>query len=76
VARLVARAAEQGRADDTAEVISRRLEVFGEATRPVLDFYRERGILHVIDAAADLDTVTAEIVAALPPLVRARESST
>jgi adenylate kinase len=75
VDRLLARAAEQGRADDTAAVIERRLRVFHEATTPVLDFYRERGILHVIDAATEPDTVTDQIIAALPPLVRARESS-
>jgi adenylate kinase len=50
VARLLARAAEQGRPDDDPEVIRHRLTVFAEATVPLIDFYRDRGLLLEVDA--------------------------
>jgi adenylate kinase len=71
MARLLNRAAIEGRADDTPDVIRHRLQVFTEATAPLIDFYRERGLLDVIDGTLEPDEVTAQIVAALPPLVRA-----
>lgn len=76
VDRLVQRAGLEGRADDTPQVIANRLRVFTEATSPLLEFYRERGILHVIDGRFPPDDVTAAIVATLPALVRARATST
>ena len=61
--RLLARA----RADDTAEVIAHRLRVFAEATRPLIDYYRGRGILVEVDGDQPPDAITADIVARLPP---------
>jgi adenylate kinase len=64
-ARLAARAA-SGRADDAdLAVIERRLQVFHAETRPLLDFYRERGILVVIDGARPADAVSMAICDAL-----------
>ena len=74
-ARLLRRAELEGRADDTPTVIRNRLEVFGRATAPVLDFYRGLGLLDVVDATLPPDEVTARIIAALPPLVRARSQN-
>jgi adenylate kinase len=76
IERLVLRAGIEGRPDDTPQVIAHRLDVFTEATSPLLDFYRERGILHTIDGTLAADDVTQAIIAALPPLVRARPAST
>jgi adenylate kinase len=50
VARLLARAAEQGRPDDDPAVIRHRLTVFTEATAPLIDHYRGRGLLLEVDA--------------------------
>ena len=50
VSRLRARAAEQGRADDDPAVITHRLTVFAEATAPLIEHYRERGLLMEVDA--------------------------
>jgi adenylate kinase len=69
--RLLRRAELEGRPDDTAEVIGKRLAVFEHATAPVLDFYRELGLLDIVDATLTPDEVTDRIIAALPPLVRA-----
>lgn len=63
--RILARAKTEGRTDDTPATVEKRLEVFEEATRPLVEYYRERGLLHVIDAAQDERAVTAAILAAL-----------
>jgi adenylate kinase len=60
--RLVARA----RADDTAEVITHRLRVFAESSGPLIDYYRDRGILVEVDGDQPPDSITADIQARLP----------
>ncbi|QYF72636.1 adenylate kinase [Cryobacterium sp. PAMC25264] len=65
VARLLKRAAEQGRADDTADVIRHRLEVYEEQTAPLIDLYDKRGVVVTIDGLGAVDQVTDRIVAAL-----------
>jgi adenylate kinase len=61
IGRLSERAGEQGRADDTAETVSRRLQVYEEATRPLLDYYQGRGLLATVDASGDAAQVNAAI---------------
>ena len=65
VGRLLKRAQEQGRADDTADVIRRRLEVYFEQTAPLVAVYRERGILLEVDGMGDVAEVTERILSAL-----------
>lgn len=65
VRRLLARAAEQGRSDDTEEVIHRRLELYYEVTHPILDWYGERGILVSVDAMRPADAVGRQILTTL-----------
>jgi len=60
--RLLARA----RADDTAEVIRRRLQVFAETSGPLIDYYRDRGILVEVDGDQPPESITADIKARLP----------
>jgi len=53
------------RADDTAGVVKQRLAAYERATRPLADYYRRQGVLHVVDASASVDDVSralAEIV--------------
>ena len=73
--RLAARAAEQGRRDDTAEVIDHRLEVFHAETEPLLRFYEGRGILHSVDATGPPEAVTAAILKELADVEAQGESS-
>ena len=65
VGRLIKRAQEQGRADDTADVIRRRLEVYFDQTAPLVAVYRERGILLEVDGMGDVVEVTERILSAL-----------
>lgn len=65
VERLVARGAEQGRADDTEETIRRRIDIYVEQTAPLVEVYDARGLLRRIDGSAAIDDVNAAIMAAL-----------
>ena len=53
------------RPDDNEETVARRLHVYEEKTRPLADFYRERGILSSIDAEGEVDEVTRRLAAVL-----------
>jgi adenylate kinase len=65
VARLVKRAAEQGRSDDSEDVIRRRQEVFAEQTAPLTALYEAQGLLVRVDGMGAVDEVTARVLAAL-----------
>ncbi len=59
----------RGRADDTAEAISRRLELYEAETAPLLAWFEERGYLSVVDGLGTEDEVFArltEVIDALP----------
>ena len=65
VARLLKRATEQNRADDTEDVIRRRLEVYAEQTEPLAALYADKGLLVSVDGIGELDDVTDRIMTAL-----------
>jgi adenylate kinase len=67
--RLLGRASQGGRADDRADVIRHRLEVFAETTGPLIPYYTERGILIAVDADQPPDSVTADIQTGLSGLL-------
>jgi adenylate kinase len=49
------------RADDRPEAVKARFEVYRNQTAPILPYYRDRGILRVVDGRAEIDDVTREI---------------
>jgi adenylate kinase len=53
------------RDDDTEEAVRRRLEIYEAVTAPLVDWYRERGLLTTVDAAGRPDEVTERAVAAI-----------
>jgi adenylate kinase len=65
VARLLKRAQEQGRADDTEDVIRRRMEVYTEQTEPLTRVYAEAGILVQVDGMGTVDEVRDRVLAVL-----------
>lgn len=65
VGRLLKRAEEQGRSDDTETVIRKRLDVYQEQTHPLVSVYAERGLLVSVGAVGAVDEVTERIFAAL-----------
>ncbi len=64
IRRLSLRAAEQGRADDNAESIAKRLSIYESETAPILDVYRARGVVDSVDGVGSLDEVYERIVVA------------
>lgn len=65
VQRLLKRATEQNRADDTEPVIRRRLQVYAEQTEPLAALYQDKGLLVRVDGIGEIDEVTERIMAAL-----------
>ena len=65
VARLLNRSKEQGRADDTEDVIRRRLEVYAQQTAPLTAVYAHRGVLVQVDGLGSVSEVTSRVLAAL-----------
>jgi adenylate kinase len=56
--RIEHRAEQEGRADDTAEVLRNRLEEYRTKTAPLESFYAERDLLTDVDAVGEIDVVT------------------
>lgn len=63
--RLLKRAQEEGRPDDTPEAIARRLAEYHEKTEPLIGYYRLRGNLVGLHAERTIDEVFAEVQEAL-----------
>src|SRR5690606_2132962 len=71
VQRLLHRASIENRAGDTEEVIRRRQEIYGEQTAPLIDVYRERGLLVEVDGMGEVDEVTTRVLEAISGTSRA-----
>ena len=65
VQRLLKRAENGGRTDDTEEVIRHRQDVYVQETAPLAASYRERGLLQQVDGMGDMDEVTERLQAVL-----------
>jgi adenylate kinase len=65
VRRLSSRAETEGRTDDTEDVIRRRQELYLEQTEPLVEVYRDRGLLCEVDGSGQVDEVTQRILDAL-----------
>lgn len=65
VQRLLQRAQTEGRADDTEDVIRRRQEVYVEQTQPLIDVYKDRGLVREVNGLGEVEDVTKRIFDAL-----------
>jgi adenylate kinase len=59
--RILLRSQHSGRADDTEEVIKKRIEVYNQQTRPLLDYYRKQGKLITIHGMGTIEEVFEKI---------------
>jgi adenylate kinase len=50
------------REDDKPETVARRIRVYGEQTQPLVDYYKQRGVLLEVDGDQPIENVTAELV--------------
>ena len=71
IERMIKRAADENRSDDTPEVIERRLRIYHEETEPVIEHYRVTGKLVPLHAGREIGEVWAETQAALEHLGKA-----
>jgi adenylate kinase len=67
--RLAGRSAQLKRSDDGEETIRHRLEVYATKTRPLVDYYRHRRLLSVVDAVGQVEEVTERILGALSAML-------
>ena len=58
------------RVDDREDVIVTRLETYRSQTAPLVEYYSQQGLLHVVDASADPDTVAGEVARIVASLDR------
>jgi adenylate kinase len=65
VERIVNRGLTSGRADDTREVVERRLDVYETHTWPLLDYYRQRERLITVNGNRPVEEVTWSVVVQL-----------
>ncbi|TWT54433.1 adenylate kinase [Rubripirellula amarantea] len=63
IRRMIRRSELEGRVDDTPETIANRLSVYQARTRPVIDYYADRGLIRPIDAMQSAETVFANLLA-------------
>ncbi len=63
------------RPDDNEQTVTRRLAVYDEQTRPLIEHYRAQGLLRSVDAEGPVDEVTARLIAVLAPATAASRSA-
>lgn len=68
VTRMLKRAEEQHRTDDTEPVMRHRLEVYREQTMPMATYYADQDLLEVVDGSGTIDEVSERIFAVLDAL--------
>lgn len=61
VRRMMGRAAQQGRSDDTPAAIATRLQVYQRDTAPLIAHYAERGIVHRVPGVGPVEDIATEI---------------
>ena len=54
------------RDDDKAETVTQRIRVYLKQTQPLIDYYQNKGVLLEVDGSQAIDTVAADLFAALP----------
>jgi adenylate kinase len=65
VSRIASRAAEEGRSDDTEEVVRNRMKVYSAQTAPVVDYYAHKGVLSRVLGEGSIEEVFQRIKAVL-----------
>lgn len=61
IGRLLERAKIEGRADDTEPVIRNRIKNYNDQTKPLIDFYRAKGLLKEVDGLGSVTDISSRI---------------
>ncbi len=62
VGRLLKRAEVEGRADDNEETIRTRMRVYEEQTRPLLEYYGQKGLVVEVDGQQTIEGVNKDLI--------------
>jgi len=57
IERCLERAKTSGRADDTEEIITKRIQTYNAHSKPVVEFYKKRKVVVEVDGSKDVNTV-------------------
>lgn len=68
IQRLLKRALDSGRKDDTEEVIKKRQEVYRHETMPLLEYYKNQNLLHEINGMGEIEEIYQNIQQTLKKL--------
>ncbi len=68
VQRIVGRAKQEGRADDSQEVAAKRYEVYMAETAPLIPYYEAADLLKTVDGNRSMDAVTSDLLTAIQGL--------
>lgn len=71
--RMMGRAEDSGRSDDTAEIIRHRIEVYKNQTLPLIDYYTKQSKITAINGMAPVDVVFSRITKAVDTYLETRE---
>jgi len=61
VRRMMGRAREQGRSDDTPETIRRRFQVYVEQTAPLVEYYQGSGVVQNVDGTGTIEEIAERV---------------
>jgi len=53
------------REDDKTETVKRRIRVYLEQTQPLIEYYRQRGLLIEVDGRSSIEQVTTDLLSAV-----------
>ena len=58
----VTRLLKRGREDDTPDLLKKRMELYHQETEPIIEFYRQKGILEEVDGQRPIEVVNRDIL--------------
>ena len=65
IKRLIKRSKESGRSDDTVEIITKRQKIYWEQTAPIIQYYKDLGILKEVNGIGTIKEISQNIIKAI-----------
>ena len=65
--RLIKRGEQEGRADDTPQTIVKRIDLYEKTMAPIEEFYRRRGLCHIVDGTGSVEEIAGRIARIIAP---------
>ena len=65
IKRLTKRSQDKGRRDDTVEIITKRQKIYWEQTAPIIQYYKDLGILKEVNGIGTIEEISQNIIKAI-----------